>query len=260
MYWTRLSKQLNRDAQVKAGDYYLAGLGTQRDPEKAATCYIAAADQLHSGMAQWNLGWMHENGVGVEQDYYLAKRYYDLSLYSAPDGYLPVKLALIQLYVKSWWNRISGGKIRSIKPENTPDIGVLWKQFWRKWSELDYKYWLVDDGDEVEPGAPAEDDLPFEAFEASQDDIIDALMILGCMALFAVVMWYRHRQQVRFGRPVVRPPFMGGGGDAVVAVENVAPQIVNNEDQNHDEDVAANVAEDENWLDDEEQRVDQGGP
>jgi hypothetical protein len=53
---------------------------------------------------------------------------------------------------------------------------------------------------------------------------------------------------------------MGGGGDAVVAVENVAPQIVNNENQNHDEDVVANDADDENWLDDEEQRVDEGGP
>lgn len=211
VYWTRLAKQIsqrdpqvNRDAQVKAGDYYLAGLGTSRDPEKAAACYVTAADRL-SGMAQWNLGWMHEHGVGVEQDYHLAKRYYDLSLVSGPEGYLPVKLALLQLHLKSWWNRVSGGKIRNISPENTPDLRVLWKQFWQKWSELDY--WLTDDTDADDDHYDDDDGFHYGDYEATSDDILDALIILGFMGVFAVVMWYRHRQQVAFGRPVAVPPF-----------------------------------------------------
>jgi SEL1 protein len=118
IYWTRSAEQKNVDSMVKMGDYYLQGLGTSPDQEKAAQCYQAAADTMQSAQANWNLGWMHENGVGIDQDFHLAKRHYDLALETNPrEAYLPVVLALYKLRARSWWNTITNGKIKSIQDE-----------------------------------------------------------------------------------------------------------------------------------------------
>lgn len=47
--------------------------------EKAAGCYEAAA-KLNSAEAKFNLGYMHEHGIGVKKDLFLAKRNYDAAL------------------------------------------------------------------------------------------------------------------------------------------------------------------------------------
>jgi SEL1 protein len=118
IYWTRSAEQKNVDAMVKMGDYYLHGLGTSLDEEKAAQCYQAAAETMQSAQAMWNLGWMHENGIGIDQDFHLAKRHYDMALETNPrEAYLPVLMALWKLRWRSWWNNISGGKIKSIQEE-----------------------------------------------------------------------------------------------------------------------------------------------
>ncbi|RGB40885.1 hypothetical protein C1646_636746 [Rhizophagus diaphanus] len=108
IYWTRSANQGNVDSRVKMGDYYFKGFGTEVNYEKAAACYRVAAEVELSAMAMWNLGWMHENGIGVAKDFHLAKRWYDQSLSTNPDAYLPVTLSLIKLYTKSFWNYITG--------------------------------------------------------------------------------------------------------------------------------------------------------
>jgi SEL1 protein len=118
IYWTRSAEQKNVDSMVKMGDYYLQGLGTSPDQEKAAACYQAAAETLKSAQSLWNLGWMHENGIGVDQDFHLAKRHYDLALETNPrEAHLPVLLALYKLRFRSWWNTITNGNIKSIQDE-----------------------------------------------------------------------------------------------------------------------------------------------
>jgi SEL1 protein len=118
IYWTRAAEQKNVDAMVKMGDYYLLGLGTPHDSEKAAQCYQAAAETMQSAQAMWNLGWMHENGIGIDQDFHLAKRHYDLALETNPrEAYLPVVLALWKLRARSWWNGITGGSVKGIQDE-----------------------------------------------------------------------------------------------------------------------------------------------
>ena len=117
-YWTRSAKQSNIDSMVKMGDYYLEGLGTAADSEKAAACYQAAADTMQSAQAMWNMGWMHENGIGLEQDFHLAKRMYDQALETNPvEAYLPVTLALFKLRIRSAWNTATHGKVNSIRDE-----------------------------------------------------------------------------------------------------------------------------------------------
>ncbi|KAI8459611.1 hypothetical protein BY996DRAFT_8529847 [Phakopsora pachyrhizi] len=111
-YWTRSAAQDNIDALVKMGDYYLNGYGTlsgKPQPEKAAACYQTATNTHHSAMAMWNLGWMHENGIGVSQDYHLAKRFYDLALETNSEASLPVTLSLAKLYARSFWDYIFQG-------------------------------------------------------------------------------------------------------------------------------------------------------
>lgn len=118
VYWTRSAKQFNLDSLIKMGDYYLDGLGVDaRSPENAAACYSAAAQTMRNAQGMWNLGWMHENGIGMQQDFHLAKRFYDQALETTATAYLPVKLALIKLRMRSWWNGVSGGKVRGIKDE-----------------------------------------------------------------------------------------------------------------------------------------------
>jgi len=122
IYWTRSAKQSNTDSLVKMGDYYLDGVGAASSPENAAVCYQAAAEgMLSEGMASaqamWNLGWMHENGIGIEQDFHLAKRFYDQAMGTNAEAYLPAKLSLAKLRLRSWWNGVSGGSVNSIRDE-----------------------------------------------------------------------------------------------------------------------------------------------
>ncbi|PPQ88450.1 hypothetical protein CVT25_011576 [Psilocybe cyanescens] len=114
--WIRAAGQRNIDALVKVGDYYYHGLGVPEDEseqsrlEKAARYYQSASDTQVSALAMWNLGWMYENGVGVPQDFHLAKRHYDLALETNSEAYLPVILSLGKLYMRSIWHTLMGGQ------------------------------------------------------------------------------------------------------------------------------------------------------
>jgi len=113
--WTRSAAQRNVDALVKVGDYYYHGLGVPDEPEsvrweKAAGYYQSAADTQMSALAMWNLGWMYENGIGVPQDFHLAKRHYDLAVETNSEAYLPVVLSLIKLHLRSLWHTLMGGR------------------------------------------------------------------------------------------------------------------------------------------------------
>ncbi len=117
IFWTRSSRQGNIDSLVKMGDYYLRGVGTDLDVDKAVQCYTGASEYQQSAQALYNLGWMHENGVGLNQDYHLAKRYYDSALETNEEAYLPVTLSLVKLRLRSAWNTLTHGRINSIQDE-----------------------------------------------------------------------------------------------------------------------------------------------
>lgn len=68
------AEQKNPLAHLKMGDYYFYGLGTNVDESKAAAYYRAASD-LRDAQATFNLGYMHQHGIGLPQDLHLAKRY-----------------------------------------------------------------------------------------------------------------------------------------------------------------------------------------
>lgn len=49
------------------GDYHYYGYGTSVDYETAALHYRLAFEQQHSAQAMFNLGYMHERGLGMKK-------------------------------------------------------------------------------------------------------------------------------------------------------------------------------------------------
>ncbi|XP_046849524.1 protein sel-1 homolog 1-like isoform X2 [Xenia sp. Carnegie-2017] len=107
LYWTRAAQQGNVGARVKVGDYYYYGQGTKVNYETAAFHYTVAQEQFRSAQAMFNLGYMHERGLGMKKDIHLAKRFYDMAAEASPDAQAPVTLALAKLgvlYSLDWIN------------------------------------------------------------------------------------------------------------------------------------------------------------
>lgn len=67
------------------------------DYETAASHYRLASEQQHNAQAMFNLGYMHEQGLGMQKDMHLAKRCYDLAAETSADAKVPAALALIKL-------------------------------------------------------------------------------------------------------------------------------------------------------------------
>ena len=72
-YWYQLSvNQGNKNAQTNLGYLYENGYGVEQDYGQAAYWYQLSANEGNK-YAQNNLGYLYENGYGVEQDYEQAK-------------------------------------------------------------------------------------------------------------------------------------------------------------------------------------------
>ncbi|KAJ2782265.1 ERAD-associated protein [Coemansia interrupta] len=108
VYWTRAANQNIADARVKQGDHYYHGRGTECNPTRAAAAYRIAAESERNGLAMWNLGYMFENGIGVERDFHLAKRYYDLAVETNENGRLAGYVSLVRLCAKYLWAWVRG--------------------------------------------------------------------------------------------------------------------------------------------------------
>ncbi|TGZ83532.1 HCP-like protein [Ascodesmis nigricans] len=209
IYWTRSAKQANTDSLVKMGDYYLKGIGTEPDPEKAATCYSAASEHQASAQALWNIGWMHENGIGMAQDFHLAKRFYDLAFETNHEAYLPVTLALLKLRVRSAWNTITHGSVPGIKstskhPDDLNDAKVTpsFTEILKSWykaatadieppqdQHFDDLDGMAHDDDHDDPHIPGDD---FYGDEYLGDaDLTESLIILGLAGAVALLVYYR---------------------------------------------------------------------
>lgn len=92
------SSESNPSSHVKLGDFFYSGTGgVEIDHARAAAYYRFAADS-HNSQACFNMGFMHQYGIGIPQDFPLAKRYYDLALSYNPSAYIPVYLALGSLF------------------------------------------------------------------------------------------------------------------------------------------------------------------
>uniref|UniRef100_A0A8C7CVC2 Uncharacterized protein n=1 Tax=Oncorhynchus kisutch TaxID=8019 RepID=A0A8C7CVC2_ONCKI len=75
------------------------GTGTDMDYETAVIHYRLASEQQHSAQAMFNLGYMHEKGLGIKQDIHLAKRFYNMAAEASPEAQVPVFLQALKLFL-----------------------------------------------------------------------------------------------------------------------------------------------------------------
>ncbi len=83
--WRPLAEQGNANAQFFLGLMYGNGLGVPQDYAKAQQWWRKAAGQ-GDATAQFNLGFMYSNGRGVPQDYAQAHMWFNLAASRFPAG------------------------------------------------------------------------------------------------------------------------------------------------------------------------------
>jgi hypothetical protein len=89
--------QGNAGAYMTMGDLsYYGHSGRPPDGREAASHYEHAA-HLKDPRAIFNMGTLYEFGVGVPQDFHLAKRYYDQAAESSAEAHVPATIALVLL-------------------------------------------------------------------------------------------------------------------------------------------------------------------
>jgi SEL1 protein len=124
---------LNEDATARSKE--AADDILEADLHMAAHYYQVAVEKHHSARANFNLGFMHEWGLGLKQDFPLAKRHYDLAMSGNPrEAELAVQLSLMALnlhetiirwkvVLEEWWYSKSIKKItKSYDASNNHNI------------------------------------------------------------------------------------------------------------------------------------------
>ncbi|KAG3188626.1 hypothetical protein PC128_g12103 [Phytophthora cactorum] len=127
MLYRLAAQQGNVDANRKIGDYYYYGKGGHPVDFVKASAHYSLASKRSNAQAMFNLALMYEHGIGVEQDFYLAKRFFDKARVAHSDASVPVTLALWKLRVhkslwswKRWWDELVGNVPPSKKRSSSP--------------------------------------------------------------------------------------------------------------------------------------------
>ncbi|KAL5614963.1 hypothetical protein BROUX41_005031 [Berkeleyomyces rouxiae] len=195
VYWTRSSMQGNVDATVKVGDYYYYGIGHGKDMVQAGNWYSLAAEHSASAQALWNLGYMHENGIGLKQDFHLAKRYYDMALEVSPEAFLPVTVSLLRLRMRSAWNKMTHGPIHSIEDDPKPNQHKSIKEWIKAFMADQPRYYEQYSENMFED--TYHEEAPHEVYD---DSILDTMLLFSIVALISALIYYRHQHQLEIQR------------------------------------------------------------
>eukprot|EP00958_Prasinococcus_capsulatus_P012922 scaffold1312_cov393-Prasinococcus_capsulatus_cf.AAC.7 len=100
-YHQMAAEQGNVQSMVDIGDAFYYGRGIDENMVKAVSVYTHASKHK-SAQATFNLGYMHEQGLGVGKDVHLAKRHYETASKMNRDAYFPARLALMKLEADKW--------------------------------------------------------------------------------------------------------------------------------------------------------------
>ncbi|KAI8876078.1 HCP-like protein [Backusella circina FSU 941] len=99
-WYERAFKNGAKKAAFKIGDVYLTEGKEEKGAAQHAMKWLTKAHEIGVINAGVDIGYIYENGIGVEQDYNLAKEWY-LKSYEA--GYISSGLQLVALYFKDQW-------------------------------------------------------------------------------------------------------------------------------------------------------------
>lgn len=119
-YWMRSATQGTAYSRIKAGDYFYYGLGTAVDYQRSVFYYRKASEFRYSAQALFNLGYMHEKGLGVKRDTKVAKLYYQMAATVDPNAKAPAFLANIKLNCFETVDQLMGRvlKFKLLLPKN----------------------------------------------------------------------------------------------------------------------------------------------
>ncbi|SCU92583.1 LANO_0E01420g1_1 [Lachancea nothofagi CBS 11611] len=104
-YYELAAVQGNYDAAVIAGNVYFE-MGNY---VQAAVLYQSC---ILSSLGSWNLGYMYEYGLGVDQDFKMAKRHYKAAMAYNKKLFLGVKLSVMKVEIKSWLMWLTGSRFK----------------------------------------------------------------------------------------------------------------------------------------------------
>jgi hypothetical protein len=172
------------------GDYHYMGLGVATvDYSQAAKLYLQATTNRNA-QSMFNLGLMHEDGVGLPQDFDLAKRYYDQAVETEETAVVPVKLALIKLWIHVfyhhamlWWSGEEGLATPSPSPSSLPSPSLSPK----KTPSSASKSTGASKGGYLKK-------LVNTAIAQMTEDVEDIVLVSLCL-LLAVLVYFRSRQR-----------------------------------------------------------------
>ena len=195
--------------------------------------YQAAGETLQSAQALWNLGWMHENGVGIDKDFHLAKRFYDQALETNKEAYLPVKMSLFTLRWRSWWNGVTRGGIKGIDDELEPRKTRSFTEWLDDFLKADAAMYAAEyeaddwDAQQQEAVGPGMDDY-WGGEDEIDDEVLVTLLMGGLIAALGALVWYRQQQaRAAEARRRAAEEAVGGGHQqqqqAPVVVEGQQP-------------------------------------
>lgn len=230
-YLTKLSHQYNSDSVVLLGDLFyhnkINDSATLNETElrnrnlaRAARLYQESTSWI-SSQGSWNLGYMYELGLGVDQDFHLAKRYYDLALLHHPEAYIGVKLSLARLALKKWIYQKYGWHVAQNDQPEDPQAGRTWKEWFDavlniRTHEPEQVFRAEENQDNADN---PEDVVPEEIYSL----IVGSLIIL---LFYGLQIWLRFRGpvQAQAGQgQAPAGPNGGEGGPAFQAFFFVAP-------------------------------------
>ena len=224
--WRRAAAQGNVNAKVMIGDYYYYGRGVAPDPTLAAQ-YYSLADNERSARAAFNLGYMYERGIGLEQDYPLAKRYYDRAKELSTEAYLPATLALAHLAAKVAWQALQNWATGAGGASGGPTFATLSGMFGyrapapapeRPGSSMSFPRSTSAAAAATDTGAGPADALALWDAES----MLLAVAVVACALVLAVRLWWLPRQVAAVQRAAARVP-VPGGSPAVRAVNAAVP-------------------------------------
>jgi TPR repeat protein len=125
-YLRHAAQQGSEAAHLMLGDYLYNGWGAEEpDYVEAARHYRVAADS-NNAQAMFNLGFLHEHGIGLERDLHLAKRMYDQAEATAAEAFVPARLALIGLALRAYLERHHPQLHVWLAPYITPDAARIY--------------------------------------------------------------------------------------------------------------------------------------
>lgn len=104
IWWSRAADQGDGRSKINTGDYFYYGWGLEKPSYLTAAAYYHQAIEKKNPQAAFNLGYMHEHGIGVSLDYSMARRYYHQAISfgqssGQPEAWLPATLALYKLEI-----------------------------------------------------------------------------------------------------------------------------------------------------------------